>query len=82
LKRIGRRLGLDRGDNDFITFPFSSRGVSYDGTSLYPSTRSSDVVSPNGRRKYIHFNEQVSQYIAIEAKGEDDKEDDADTDRY
>ena len=82
LKRIGRRPGHDRGTNDFITFPFASRGVSHDGTSLYPSTRSSGVVSPNSGRKHIHFNEQVSQCIAVEVKGEDDEDDEPEADRY
>jgi len=82
LKRIGRRPGLERANTDYITFPFSSRGFSHDGTSLYPSTRSSGVVSPNGGRKHIHFNEQVSQCIAVDVKGADDEDDDADVVRY
>ena len=82
LKRIGRRPGLDRSNTDYITFPFASRGVSHDGTSLFPSTRSSAMVSPNTGRKHIHFNEQVSQCIAVDAKGEDDEDDEADVVRY
>jgi hypothetical protein len=81
LKRIGRRPGLERANTDYITFPFSSRGLSHDGTSLFPSTRSSGVVSPNGGRKHIHFDERVSQCIAVDVKGDDD-EDEADMDRY
>ncbi|AEO54152.1 hypothetical protein MYCTH_2296372 [Thermothelomyces thermophilus ATCC 42464] len=81
LKRIGRRPGLERANTDYITFPFSSRGMSHDGTSLFPSARSSGVVSPNSGRKHIHFNEQVSQCIAVDIKGDDD-DDEVDTDNY
>lgn len=81
LKRIGRRPGLERAATDYITFPFSSRGRSHDGTSLFPSTRSSAIMSPSGERKHIHFNEQVVQCIAVDVKGDDD-EDEADVDRY
>lgn len=77
LKRIGRRPGLERATTDYVTFPFSSRGLSQDGTSLFPSTRSSGITSPSGERKHIHFNEQVAQCIAVEVKGEDDDEDDS-----
>ena len=82
LKRMGRRPGLERSNTDYITFPFASRGVSHDGTNLFPSTRSSGVVSPNTGRKHIHFNERVSQCIAVEVKGEDDDEDEAEAARY
>ncbi|KAK4168706.1 hypothetical protein QBC43DRAFT_105127 [Cladorrhinum sp. PSN259] len=81
LKRIGRRPGLERATTDFVTFPFSSRGVSHDGTNLFPSTRSSGVASPYSERKHIHFNEQVSQCIAVEIK-EEDEDDDEDRYRY
>jgi hypothetical protein len=81
LKRIGRRPGIERANTDYITFPFSSRGLSHDGTSLFPSTRSSGVVSPNGGKKHIHFNERVSQCIAVDIKG-DDEDDDLDVGRY
>ncbi|KAL2133482.1 hypothetical protein VTI74DRAFT_2287 [Chaetomium olivicolor] len=83
LKRTGRRPGFDRANTDYITFPFSSRGLSHDGTSLFPSARSSGITSPSGERKHIHFNEQVSQCIAVEVKGdEDDEDDDVYMDRY
>ena len=85
MKRIGKRPGLERANTDCVTFPFSSRGLSRDGTSLFPSTRSSGVVSPSGERKHIHFNEQVSQCIAVDIKGDDDDDDDdddADRDPY
>ena len=82
MKRIGRRPGLERATTDYITFPFSSRGLSHDGTSLFPSTRSSGVLSPSGERKHIHFNEQVAQCIAVEVKGYDDDEDEAGAGQY
>ncbi|KAL2158537.1 hypothetical protein VTH06DRAFT_4304 [Thermothelomyces fergusii] len=82
LKRLGRRPGLERANTDYITFPFSSRGISHDGTSLFPSARSSGIVSPNSGKKHIHFNEQVSQCIAVEVKGDDDDDDDIDTDNH
>jgi hypothetical protein len=81
IKRIGRRPGIERANTDYITFPFSSRGLSHDGTGLFPSTRSSGVSSPNGGRKHIHFNERVSQCIAVDVKG-DDEDDDLDMGRY
>lgn len=77
LKRIGRRPGLERAATDYITFQFSSRRVSNDNTSLFPSAVSSGFVSPGGEKKHIHFNEQVAQCIAVDVKG-DDEEDEAD----
>lgn len=76
LKRIGRRPGIERAATDYITFPFSSRGMSHEGTSLFPSTTTSGVLSPSGERKHIHFNEQVSQCIAVDVKGYEDEEED------
>ncbi|CAP69568.1 uncharacterized protein PODANS_1_12260 [Podospora anserina S mat+] len=75
LKRGGQRPGLERATTDFVGFPFSSRGVSHDGTSLFPSTRSSGITSPFNEKKHIHFNEQVEQCIAVEIKGDDDEDD-------
>ena len=74
LKKTGRRPGLDRANTDFVTFPFSSRGLSTDN-SLFPTAVSSGLVSPSGERKHIHFNEQVAQCIAVEIKGDDDEDD-------
>ncbi|KAK4452989.1 hypotheticall protein [Podospora aff. communis PSN243] len=74
LKRIGRRPGLERATTDYVAFPFSSRGVSHDNTSLFPSAISSGFISPSGEKKHIHFNEQVAQCIAVEVKGDDDDE--------
>lgn len=74
LKKTSRRPGLDRANTDFVTFPFSSRGLSNDN-SLFPTAVSSGLVSPSGERKHIHFNEQVAQCIAVEIKGDDDEDD-------
>ncbi|KAK3330213.1 hypothetical protein B0H66DRAFT_597756 [Apodospora peruviana] len=80
-KRIAKRPGLERATTDYIAFPFSSRGLSNDGTSLFPSSVSSGLISPNSGRKHIHFNEQVVQCIAVDVKG-DDEDEDADTQRF
>ncbi|KAK0618567.1 hypothetical protein B0T17DRAFT_592299 [Bombardia bombarda] len=81
LKRAGRRPGLERAATDYITFPFSSRGISHDNTSLFPSAVSSGLISPSGDRKHIHFNEQVAQCIAVDVKG-DDEDEEADVERF
>ncbi len=73
--RVGRRPGLERAQTDYITFPFSTRRISHQN-SLNPSIESSGIISPSGERKHIHFNEQVSQCIAVDVKGDDDEEED------
>lgn len=70
----GRRPAFGRAITDYVAFPFSSRGVSHDNTSLFPSAVSSGFVSPSGEKRHIHFNEQVEQCIAVEVKGEDDED--------
>ncbi|KAJ3516734.1 hypothetical protein NM208_g14803 [Fusarium decemcellulare] len=75
------RPRLGRSTTDYLAYPFSSRRLSGDSSSVAPSTESSGITSPNSERKHIHFNEQVEQCIAVEAKG-DDEEEDVDTDRY
>jgi len=80
LKKTGRRPLLGRATTDYIAFPFSSRGVSNDHTSLFPSAVSSGLISPNAG-KHIHFNEQVSQCIAVEVKG-DDEDDEGGVGKY
>ncbi|KAM5356217.1 hypothetical protein ACJ41O_002863 [Fusarium nematophilum] len=74
------RPHLGRSATDYLAYPFSSRRMSGESSSVAPSTESSGITSPNSERKHIHFNEQVEQCIAVEAKGDD--EDDMDTDRY
>ncbi|KAH8675974.1 hypothetical protein BX600DRAFT_432510 [Xylariales sp. PMI_506] len=66
---------LTRTRTDFMTFPFASRRISNDNTSLYPSNTTSGVVTPSTERKHIHFDEQVQQCIAVEIKGEEDEDD-------
>ncbi|KAH8878671.1 protein phosphatase type 1 complex subunit Hex2/Reg1 [Thozetella sp. PMI_491] len=75
--RVGKRPSLVRAKTDFVTFPFSTRRISHD-PSLRPSTESSGIVSPSNERKHIHFNEQVSQCIAVDVKDDEDDEDDVD----
>ncbi|KAL2020872.1 hypothetical protein VTK56DRAFT_7863 [Thermocarpiscus australiensis] len=82
MKWRSRRPGLDRANTDFVTFRLPSRGLSHDGTSMFPSARSSGIVSPSGERKHIHFNEQVAQCIAVEAEGAGEEDDDTDMGRY
>lgn len=71
--RVGRPI-LHRAATDYITFPFSSRRISRENTSILPSTASSGIVSPSSERKHIHFDEQVQQCIAVDVKGEDDED--------
>jgi hypothetical protein len=73
-RRMGRRANVDT--NDYMTFPFASR----DGSSRYPSTRSSGIASPNSGRKHIHFNEQVAQCIAVDVRDDDEDDDDLEMD--
>lgn len=78
-EKDGRRLERPRLNRaatttDYVTFPFSSRRTSKD-TSVYTSSATSGIVSPNSERKRIHFNEQVEQCIAVDIKGDDDGED-------
>lgn len=64
-----------RAQSDYIAFPFSSRRLSRENTSVYPSISSSGLSSPwQGERKHIHFNESVEQCIALDVKGDDEEE--------
>ncbi|OLN85359.1 hypothetical protein CCHL11_09847 [Colletotrichum chlorophyti] len=76
------RPTLERASTDYVTFPFSSRRLSRDSSNLYPSSTSSGIISPSSEKRHIHFNEQVSQCIAVEIKGDYDDDEDADTERY
>ncbi|KAI1847317.1 hypothetical protein JX265_006437 [Neoarthrinium moseri] len=73
---------LQRATTDFVTFPFASRRLSRQNTSLAPSNASSGVESPTAERKHIHFDEQVKQCIAVEVKGEDEDEEEAEDDYW
>ncbi|KAK1687710.1 protein phosphatase type 1 complex subunit Hex2/Reg1 [Colletotrichum godetiae] len=79
-RRLARPT-LERATTDYVTFPFSSRRLSRESSNLCPSSTSSGIISPSSEKKHIHFNEQVSQCIAVDIKGDDD-DDDADTERY
>ncbi|KAF6836812.1 hex2 protein [Colletotrichum plurivorum] len=78
-RRLARPT-LERAATDYVTFPFSSRRLSRESSNLCPSSTSSGVISPSSEKRHIHFNEQVSQCIAVDIKGDDDDEDD--TERY
>lgn len=70
------RPGIERTTSDYVAFPFSSRRLSRENTSVLSSVASSGLVTPGtGERKHIHFNEQVEQCIALEVKGDDDDAD-------
>ncbi|KAF4830380.1 hypotheticall protein [Colletotrichum tropicale] len=80
-RRLARPT-LERASTDYVTFPFSSRRLSRESSNLCPSSTSSGIISPSSEKKHIHFNEQVSQCIAVDIKGDDDEDEDADTERY
>ncbi|KAJ0159823.1 Uncharacterized protein CTA2_9041 [Colletotrichum tanaceti] len=80
-RRLARPT-LERATTDYVTFPFSSRRLSRESSNLCPSSTSSGIISPSSEKKHIHFNEQVSQCIAVDIKGEEDEDEDAGTERY
>ncbi|KAK2021308.1 protein phosphatase type 1 complex subunit Hex2/Reg1 [Colletotrichum zoysiae] len=80
-RRLARPT-LERATTDYVTFPFSSRRLSRDSSNLCPSSTSSGIISPSSEKKHIHFNEQVSQCIAVDIKGDDDEDEEAGTERY
>ncbi|KAK2006711.1 protein phosphatase type 1 complex subunit Hex2/Reg1 [Colletotrichum eremochloae] len=80
-RRLARPT-LERATTDYVTFPFSSRRLSRESSNLCPSSTSSGIISPSSEKKHIHFNEQVSQCIAVDIKGDDDEDEEAGTERY
>ncbi|KAG8673996.1 hypothetical protein FPOAC1_007315 [Fusarium poae] len=66
------RLYLGRSSTDCFAYPFASCRLSEERKSIAPSVESSRIASPSSERKHIHFNEQVKQCIAIEAKDNKD----------
>lgn len=66
-----KRPGLGRSTTDYGAYPFSPSD-SHEGTSPFPSAQTSGIASPAGEKKHIHFNEQVTQCIAVDIKGDDD----------
>lgn len=72
------RPGIGRTTSDYAHYPFSSRRMSRENTTMLSSISSSGIASPGtGEKKHIHFNEQVEQCIALEMKGDDEEEPDA-----
>ncbi|KAK7421024.1 protein phosphatase regulator [Neonectria punicea] len=76
------RPRMGRSATDYFAYPFSSRRMSGESSSVVPSTESSGIISPSTERKHIHFNESVEQCIAVDVKGEDDEEVTVDSDHY
>ncbi|GKU04117.1 hex2 protein [Fusarium langsethiae] len=68
------RPHMGRSNTDYFAYPFASRRLSGDSSSIAPSVESSGVISPSAERKHIHFNEQVEQCIAVEIKGDEEEE--------
>jgi hypothetical protein len=70
------RLHLGRSPIDYFIYPPASYRLGGEGNSVAPFAKSSRFVSPRFERKHIHFNEQVEQCIAVEAKDNKDMVDD------
>lgn len=71
--RGGLRPGMVRAHTDRPTLPFSARRSSRGTVSSQDlSVDSSGIASPNQERRHIHFNEQVEQCIAVDAKADED----------
>lgn len=68
------RPSMGRATSDYVAFPFASRRLSRENTSVLPSISSSGITSPSYEKKHIHFNEQVEQCIALDMKGDDEDE--------
>lgn len=73
----GIRPCMGRAQSDYIAFPFVSRRMSRENSSVLQSISSSGVTSPSYEKKHIHFNEQVEQCIALDMSGGKDDEADA-----
>lgn len=67
---------MGRATSDYIAFPFVSRRMSRENSSVLQSVDSSGVTSPNYEKKHIHFNEQVEQCIALDMSGPHGAEED------
>jgi hypothetical protein len=70
------QLHLRRSSTDYFAYPFASYRLGAESSSVVPSVKSSRIISPSFERKHIHFNEQVEQCIAVEAKYNKDMVDD------
>lgn len=76
------RPSIHRSTTDYIAFPFSSRRRSYDNTCGVSSTSTSGIETPAAERKHIHFDEQVTQCIAVDVKVDDDDDDELEQARW
>lgn len=76
------RPSLHRAATDYIAFPFSSRRRSYENTCGVSSTSTSGLETPAAERKHIHFDEHVTQCIAVDVKGDDDDDDELEQARW
>jgi hypothetical protein len=76
------RPHLDRSTINYLSYSLSQRRLYGERSNVVLSTESSEITTPNSKRKNIHFNEHVKQCIAVEVKGDDDEGDDTNTDRY
>ncbi|KAB8303604.1 hypothetical protein EYC80_005001 [Monilinia laxa] len=74
-----QRPGVSRAVSDYVPYEFSSRHVEQADLSMLSSVTSSGLITPGAERKHISFNEQVSQCIALDIKGDDDDEPDYNT---
>lgn len=74
-----QRPGVSRAVSDYVPYEFSSRHVEQADISMLSSVTSSGLITPGTERKHISFNEQVSQCIALDVKGDDDDEPDYNT---
>ncbi|ESZ92815.1 hypothetical protein SBOR_6802 [Sclerotinia borealis F-4128] len=74
-----QRPGITRAASDYVPYEFASRHVEQADMSLLSSVTSSGLITPGTERKHISFNEQVSQCIALDIKGDDDDEPDYNT---
>jgi hypothetical protein len=68
------RLHLGRSSTDYVTHPFALCRLSGESSSIAPSVESPRMISPSSERRHIHFNEQVEQCIAVEAKSDDNQD--------
>lgn len=74
-----QRPGIMRAASDYVPYEFASRHVEQADLSMLSSVTSSGLITPGTEKKHISFNEQVSQCIALEVKGDDDDEPDYNT---
>ncbi|KAM5360447.1 hypothetical protein ACJA88_014831 [Fusarium oxysporum] len=70
------QLHLGRSSTDYFAYPFASYRLGGENSSVAPLVKSSRIISSSFERKLVHFNEQVEQSIAVEAKYDKDMVDD------